>query len=454
MLDNSAFDSQKRRTLAFQELWRGVQKSIRRHERKFFTPEHWRSAMLSRRSFLQSSAGALAAGAVPQPVVTASVWHPPTFRLRPGGSNDGFDPWVEIDARNFRHNVGEVSRVAGGRPILAVVKNNAYGLGDSVVGPVLASCPEVVGLACVRVAEALALRAAGVDKPVLIMAEVSETEAAELVAKQVWLTCWLEDSAVRLDRLARQFRHPISVHLFIDTGLGREGMPYWRALPWIEDLATRRSVRIDGTYQHFVEDRNFDRVQLRRFLDLVGAAREKGLRLGKLHAAPSYDVFHFPDSRLDMVRTGTALFGIYPTGEGVRQKADLRPVYRLCARVVRVEQLQAGETAGAPREFTASRPTWIALLPIGHTDGYSSRAAGNCKVLIGGRLYPIIPGGISSAHTILEIGAEKSVQVGEVATLVGGDDPPINANTVGEAMDLGEYGLMTRLSPLLPRKLV
>lgn len=80
----------------------------------------------------------------------ASAQAQPPLRLRPGGSNDGFDPWVEIIAPAFRHNAAEVSRLAGGRPILAVIKNNAYGLGDQVVGPIVDGCPQVAGLACVR----------------------------------------------------------------------------------------------------------------------------------------------------------------------------------------------------------------------------------------------------------------------------------------------------------------
>jgi alanine racemase len=91
------------------------------------------------------------------------------------GTDSGFDPWIEIDASALRHNAAEVSRVVGGRPILALLKNNAYGLGDTAMAPILASCPEVSGIACVRVAEALAMRRAGVTKPILNMAEVSES---------------------------------------------------------------------------------------------------------------------------------------------------------------------------------------------------------------------------------------------------------------------------------------
>lgn len=113
--------------------------------------------MISRRGFLEQTAAASLAVASSVRITAQSH----AVRLRPGGGEDGFDPWLEVVAPHFRHNVKEVARLAGGRPILAVVKNNAYGLGDVIVGPLLASCAEIAAIACVRPAEALAMRTAG-----------------------------------------------------------------------------------------------------------------------------------------------------------------------------------------------------------------------------------------------------------------------------------------------------
>lgn len=409
--------------------------------------------MVSRRRFLVTSA-ALASGAcastspgVPKPVTPQSA-----RRLRPGGLESGYDPWLEIDAAALRHNVREVARLAGGRPIMAVVKNNAYGLGDTLVGPLLSSCSEVVGIACARVDEALAMRKAGVSKPMLILCEVAEDEARELVANSVMLSCWFDDSRTRLERVAQRMRKPISVHLFVDTGLNREGMPHHRALPWIEDLATRKSIRIQGTYHMFVHDLEYDRVQHTRFLALVEAARKRGIRLGTLHAAPTFELFYLPESRLDMVRVSNALVGNYP-GEDVRDRALLKPVFRLKARVIRVEQIQAGESAGFRRGFITDRPTWLALLSVGHTDGFPITAAGTCRVLINGHLYPIVTGGISSTYTILEIGSERRVEVGDTATLMGADDPAIDPLSVAAKAQLPFQQMITKFSALLRRQL-
>ena len=368
-------------------------------------------------------------------------------------SGQSFDPWLEIDGDAFRHNVREAARLAGGRPILAVVKNNGYGLGDRTLGPLLAGFPEVGGIACVRVEEAVAMRGAGVTRPMMVMAEGSDDEIEELVRHDVVPSVWLDDAPRRLDRVSQRLGKPVPVQLFVDTGMGREGMPYTRARPWIEELVRHPSVDVRATYTMFSHDMDFDREQLARFEEMLAWAEGRRLSLGTIHASPTFELFHLPEAHYDMVRPGNALFGNYPSGEGAQDKADLKTVFRLRARVVRVERLEAGESAGFYRTFKADRPTWVALLPVGRTDGYPSSANGTCEVLIGGRLYPVT-GGVNSAHTILTIGDEKTVEVGDVATLIGPDHPAILPHTVAERTDVGFLRIIQGMNPRLPRRVV
>jgi alanine racemase len=366
---------------------------------------------------------------------------------------DSYDPWVEIVIDGFRNNVREVSRLASGRPILAVVKNNAYGIGDQTVGPLLNGFPEVGGIACVRVQEALAMRAAGVTKPILVMAEVTEAEMEVLAQNQVASSVWLDDAPERVERVARRLGRTVPVQLYVDSGMGREGMPYKRARPWIETLCSSDSADVVGTYTMFVHEEEFDRVQLARFEEIVLWAQGRGLALGTLHSSPTFEVFQLPDAHMDMVRPGNALFGNYPRAEGAQELADLWPVFRLRTRVIRVERLETGESAGFYRSFIAETPTWIALLPVGHTDGYPPTARGTCEVLINDRLYPVIAGP-NSAHTILDVGAEKSVNVGDVATLIGPDHPAILPHTVSERTGVRFLALITKLNARLRRRVV
>jgi len=375
-----------------------------------------------------------------------------TLRPRPGGSDQGFDPWMEILADAFRHNVREVSRLVAGRPILAVIKNNAYGMGDQLVGPLVSACDDVGGLACVRVSEALAMRAAGVTKPILNMAEVSEEEGLELAQHDVHQAVWLDDAPARLERIAARTGRPVPVHLYLDAGMNREGMPLDRARPWVERLCRSKHVRVDGTFMMFPHVLDGDRAILDRFLAFTGAAKQAGLDLGSLHASPSYEVLYLPDAHLDMVRPGNLLFGNFTKEAWLERAPDLHPVFRLRARVVRLEQLRAGDTASFRRGYIASRPTWIALLPTGHVDGYPATASNTCHVLIGGRLYPVV-GAVSSTHTLVEIGDERTVEIGDVATLIGPDDPAITPHAVAEKTGVGFYGMITKMNALLPRRL-
>lgn len=416
-------------------------------------PQPPRHHSMTRRGFLGVAGSAIGLSALwgcasPSSIRTASSVVGP----RPY-SPTSFDPWLEIVRSGFVHNIREASRLAGGRPILAVVKNNAYGLGDQAVGPLLAELPEVGGIACVRVEEAIAMREVGVTKPIMVMAEASEEEIEELARQDAMPSIWLDDGLERLERVARRIGRPVPVHLFLDTGMGREGMPHYRARPWVEALASSQAVQVHGTYTMFSHDLDHDREQLARFEAFLAWARERSLELGTLHASPTFELFHLPEAHYDMVRPGNALFGNHPSGEGVREAAELKPVFRLCARVVRVEQVQPGESAGFYRTFKPEQPTWIALLPVGRTDGYPSSANGTCEVLIGGRLYPV-KGGVNSAHAIVEIGEDKTVEVGDVATLIGPDHPAILPHEIARRTETGFLRLIQGMNPRLPRIVV
>jgi alanine racemase len=128
-------------------------------------------------------------------------------------------------------------------------------------------------------------------------------------------------------------------------------------------------------------------------------------------------------------------------------------VFRLCARVARVEQLAAGASASFDRAWVARQPTWLALLPVGHTDGYPAAASGKCRVLVNGRLFPVVAE-VSSTHTILELGAGRAAAPGDVATLIGPDDPAILPHAVAAACGLSFYQLITRFNALLPKRVV
>lgn len=409
---------------------------------------------ISRRLFLSGSAAALVAprfAAAPSATQRHSASKVAPGRAGPR-SSPGYDPAIDVHVSAIQHNVAEVARVCAGRPILAVVKNNGYGLGLTNVGPILDSLDEVSGLAVVKPDQAIALRDAGVRKPILLMGLFSEQDGEELVARDIQLAPYTDGVYQVLGRIAAKLNREVPVHLYLDTGMNRVGVPFRRALPWIEAVSNEAGIRVEGTFMGFTEE-DFDAEQLRRLLEVASSARRRGFDLGRLHAASSHALFFRPSAYLDMVRPGLVLYGAYPSGGMDTGLADLQPAFRLSARVVRVERLEVGDGVSYGRNYIADRPTWVATLPIGHADGYPRNAVKGCEVLIGDGLYRVI-GAVSASHTIVELGDQKRVEIGDVATLIGPEDPAVYPNTVADRTGISVYDVLMHLSARIPKHIV
>jgi alanine racemase len=344
-----------------------------------------------------------------------------------------------------------VSRRVTGRPILAVIKGNAYGHGLVGTARHLETLAAIHGFAVFKVDEALDLRGAGIQKPVLVLGPVTDEELEELARNDVMPPIY-EDRGALLARLARRVGRSIKIHLYVDTGLGRAGVPYRRALPLVELLATHDGIEFDGVFTALTEDPEFDREQLRRMTELYAAARDRGIDLGSLHAASSSGVFHLPEAHLDMVRPGIALYGCYPGNADVeRQELELRPAMSLKARVMYVKQLRAGDSLQYHRSYVAERPVWVATLPVGYSDGLPRSVVDSCSVFVGGRRYPIIAG-VTSNHTLIEVGDEPTVATGDEALLFASSSgPAIDPHAVADGAGVSVYSLLIGMNPLLPR---
>jgi alanine racemase len=395
---------------------------------------------VSRRSFLTAAGSA--------PFLSTHVLAQSSARRH----DSEFDPWIEVYQQNLRNNVAEVSRRVGEKPILAVIKNNGYGLGLANVARVFNPLTQVAGFAVVKADEAHTLRDAGIRKPVLFMGPFGAKDLEEAVARDIRPMIYTPMGPT-LDRVAGRLQRRIPIHICIDTGIGRVGVPYRQALPLIRDLAGRKAVQVEGIMMTFTEDRQFDVEQLKRFQALCSELAAAGIPLGKKHAASSYALFQRPDAFLDMVRPGMALFGIYSDkefrGSGIM---DLRPAMALKARVAYVKKLSRGESAGYERAYVATDDVWVATIPVGHADGYPRNAAKGGRIKIGGAMYPVIAS-VSASHTIIEIGPEPRVREGDVVTLFDAEAGS-RPEDLSAATGISVYDLTMHLGALLPRKVL
>lgn len=399
---------------------------------------------LNRRQFLQlTGAASLAAGL------------PRGLPLPAGGAPHGAgaaEAWLEINLENMAWNLAQIRRRVQ-RPVMGVIKANAYGHGLVEVGRFLEK-QKIDALAVGKFDEALALREAGVKSPLLNFGSYSRELAGEIVRRDISQSVFT-DAYRELAEASQALGKPARVHVKVDTGLGRVGVPYYKALPLIEKIAAAPGIKIEGIFTPFTEDDAFDREQLSRLLEVCESAKRKGIMLGLRHAASSDAVISFPAGYLDMVRPGIALYGQYPSVAAYRQRAiDLRPVMALKSRVMYVKTLRPGDAVSYHRAFAATRETPVATVSVGYSDGYPYQAAGKAEVLVRGRRYPSIAL-VTSNHMSVNLAAAPEVAIGDEVVLFGTQgDARIEAEEVAAWAETSVYKILIWMNPLLPRRYI
>jgi len=359
------------------------------------------------------------------------------------------DPWVEINLAHIRWNLSQVrNRVKV--PIMAVVKANAYGHG--LVGTARAlEGAGVHSLMVGKLQEAIALREAGIRCPILNFGPFDRQDGAEVVRNNISQAvftdevAYLEEAARKLDRIS-------SVHIDIDTGMGRTGASPEEAPAFIEKTAALPHIKIEGVCTTLTEDPDFDREQLRLFLEVCNKAKSKGISLGLRHAASSAAVFYSSEFTLDMIRPGITLYGYYPNARTKKEDLlRLRPALKLSARVSFIKELAPGETFSYLRAFEAEGRMRLATVGIGYSDGYPAAFAGRVQVLIRNRKFPVL-GAITSNHLMVGLEENGEIQVGDEVTLIDPDRTSgLAADDLAEASGVADYKILIGLNPLLPR---
>lgn len=359
------------------------------------------------------------------------------------------DPWIEVNLTSLAWNFSQVKRRVK-VPIMAVVKANAYGHG--LVG--VAKALEAAGadwLMVGKLGEAVTLREAGLNCPILNFGPFDRRDGEEIVRREVSQSVFSEDAAF-LEETALKLDKRASVHIDIDTGMGRTGAAHESALPLLEKIASLSHVKIEGISTTLTEDPEFDKEQLRRFLEVCSAARDKGISVGLRHAASSAGIFYSPDFYLDMIRPGITLYGYYPNGRTRQEDAlSLRPVLKLSARVTFIRDLQPGESLSYLRAFKAGKMMRVATVGIGYSDGYPYLFGGRVSVLIRNRKFPAL-NAVTSNHLMVELGDDREVRIGDAVTLIDPDkNSGLAADALAEQSGVPDYKILIGLNPLMPR---
>jgi alanine racemase len=351
--------------------------------------------------------------------------------------------WAEVDLGAIAHNVAALRSVAAPAALWAVVKADAYGHGAlPAARTALEAGAEALCVALVD--EGRALRAAGIDAPILVLSEQPPEQAAVAVAAGLQLTV-SSPAGVRAARGA-------AMHLKVDTGMHRAGCAPEDA------VALARSIGPDlaGVSTHLAcADDPASPVSARQlacFADVLFALRAAGIDAGVVHVANSAGLLAHPAARYDAVRAGIAVYGASP-GRGIAHLCrELRPALRLVARVSAVRHVGAGEGISYGHRYRTTAPTTTATVPIGYADGVPRRLglAGG-ELLVGGRRRPIA-GVVTMDQLVLDCGSAP-VAVGDEVVLIGRQgDEEITVEEWAERLETITYEVTCGISGRVPRR--
>jgi len=362
------------------------------------------------------------------------------------------ETWIELDLTNMAWNLNKIKQHVQ-VPVMAVIKANAYGHGLLEVGRFLDKSGIDALMVC-RLPEAIQLRESGVSCPILNFGP-QFAEDAEFLAKYEISQSIFTDEVQNLSQKAQKWGQKITVHIHIDTGMGRMGIPYHKAEAYIEKVASLEGIRIKGMSTTLTEDPEFDKVQMERFLSVCQKSEQKGIRTGLKHAYSSAGIFTAGPSFLDMVRPGILLYGYYPNQKTQEEdRLSLKPVLQLKSRVAAVKILRPGDSVSYHRAYKAKTREKMAVIPVGYSDGYPLRIVGKGWVLIKGQKFPLI-GDITANHLEIKLDLDSPVSVGEEVVLLGSQgQEEITANHLAEWEGISTYKTLLRLNPLLPRKIL
>jgi alanine racemase len=322
------------------------------------------------------------------------------------------------------------------KPLCAVVKAGGYGHGAAEVAEA-ALRGGAERLAVAAADEAEALRARGIEAPILVMGALTPAELRTAAEADADVVAWTEQVAEAAPR----------VHVKLDTGMGRLGTRD-------RDLALRLAARPNavGLMTHFATadepNDDFFGAQLAAFTEFVGAVGRDDL---VVHAANSAAALRDPASHFDFVRCGVAVYGMDPFGEDPAAH-DLEPALSLRSWVGAVRRFEAGESAGYGRRWTASQVTWVATIPIGYGDGWRRALTNNCDVLIRGRRHPLV-GTVSMDNVTVALGPDTDIEVGDEVVLIGAQgEERILAEEVARRLDTINYEVTCALAPRVRRE--
>lgn len=363
--------------------------------------------------------------------------------------------WANIDLGAVAHNVHVLREVAAPARLCVVVKANGYGHGAATVGSAaVAAGAHWLGVA--QVDEAVTLRDACIDAPLLLLSEPRFDEIDDALATGARLTVYTPAAILAIAKAARERgRRPVPVHVKVDTGMGRVGVSPSDAIEVARLVADRPELVLEGVCTHCPvadePDNPFTAKQIDRFDEVLMDLTAAGIDVPLRHAANSAATILHPAARYDLVRCGIAVYGI-PPAPALAGMVDLRPVISLASEVSFVKRVAAGDGISYGHRHHFRRDTVVATVPVGYADGvFRSLPLVGQTVLVKGRRCPMV-GVVTMDQLMIDCGPDADVQPGEPVVLLGTQGAErITPDEWAERLGTISYEIVCAIGPRVAR---
>ncbi|MCL6560941.1 MAG: alanine racemase [Firmicutes bacterium] len=369
-----------------------------------------------------------------------------------------FEPpvWAEVDLQAIAYNMQQIRQIVSPQAeIMAVVKADAYGHGAVEVARVVLK-NGASRLAVARVDEAEKLRKAGIKTPILLLGYTPPGQFEDVVRLSLGQTVYSAEMASILNEIAGRLRQRVAIHIKIDTGMGRLGLLAEDAsLKEVLAIARLPHLELEGIFTHFATADSRDKLyaleQFERFLYFLDNLRREGLITAYQHCANSAAIIDLPQTHLNMVRPGIAIYGLYPSTEVQRSRLSLKPAMALKARVAQVKKVPAGFKISYGATYQTTAPTVIATLPAGYADGYTRLLSSKGKVLLHGQRAQVV-GRVCMDQCMIDVGHIPSVSCGDEVVFFGKQEGAVlPVEEVAEDIGTINYEVVCMVSSRVPR---
>lgn len=363
--------------------------------------------------------------------------------------------WTEINLNAIIHNIREFRRVLPRKvQIMAVVKADAYGHGAVEVAQAMVR-GGVDWFAVAFLEEGVELRLAGIKTPILLIGPTPPEQAAAVIKYNLTQTIFSREIAEALSCEAVKHHAEESVHIKIDTGMGRVGLTPRDTLKFIKEISSLPGIRVEGLLTHLAsadeEDLSYTHRQINLFNETIQSCREAGIEIPLVHAANSAGAINVPESHYNLIRLGLSIYGHYPSGKISTDLVSLQPALSFKTRIIYLKEVPAGTFISYGSTFVTERKSLIATIPVGYADGYNRLLSSRGQVLVKGVRVPIV-GRVCMDYTMIDVTGINGVRIGDEVALYGRqDEEEITVEEVADQLETIPYELLCAVDKRVSR---